>query len=115
MNRQYVNILMDTTEKTHQDIPTLYNIMHSVYSIISYQQIVLHIRSILANLWNSILYMREIALHTMDYIDAATTGLLLPHILPVQGLRKMLNAIEDKLPSMMHLQISSKDTLHFYR
>ena len=50
INRQHINILMDTTEKTHQDITTLYNIMHSLYSSISYQQIVLHIRSILANL-----------------------------------------------------------------
>ena len=73
INRQYINILMDTTEKTHQDITTLYNITHSPYNSISYQQIVLHIRSILANLWDSIHYIREIALHTMDYIDAVTT------------------------------------------
>ena len=37
------------------------------------------------------------------------------HILPVQDLRKMLKYIEDTLPSMMHLPISSEDTLHFYR
>ena len=51
----------------------------------------------------------------MDYIDAATTGILSPHILPVQDLRKMLKYIEHTLPSMMHLPISSEDTLHFYR
>ena len=58
--------------------------------------------------------MQEIALHTMDYIDAAT-GILSPHILPVQDLRKMLKYIEDTLPSTMHLPISFKDTLHFNR
>ena len=47
VNRQHVNILM---EKTHQDISTLYNITHSLYSSLSYQQIILHTRSILGNL-----------------------------------------------------------------
>ena len=48
INRQNIIILMVTTEKTHQDITTLYTITHSLYSSISYQQNVLHIRSILA-------------------------------------------------------------------
>ena len=103
INRQHINILMDTTEKTHQNITTLYNIMDSIYNSISYLQIVLHIRSVLANLQDSLHYMREITLHTMDYIDAATTGTLSLHILPVQDLRKMLKYIEETLPSMMHL------------
>ena len=47
INRQHINILMDTTEKTHQDITTWYNITHFLYSSISYQQIILHIRSTL--------------------------------------------------------------------
>ena len=115
INRQHINILVDTTEKTHQDMTTLYNITHSVYSSISNQQIVLHIRSVLANLSDSIHYMREITLHIMDYIDTATTGRLLPHILPVQDLRKMLKYIEDTLPSTIHLPISSEDNQHFYR
>ena len=56
INRQHINILMDTTEKIYQDITTLYNITHSLYNSISYQQTVLHIRSILANLQDSIHY-----------------------------------------------------------
>ena len=115
MNKQHINILMDTTEKTQQDITTLYNTMHSLYSSISYHQIILHIRSILANLQDSLHYVREITFHTIAYINAATTGILSPHILPVQDLRKMLKYIEETLPSMMHLPISSEDTLHFYR
>ena len=115
VNRQHVNILMDTMEKTHQDLTTLYNIMQSLYSSLSYQQIILHTRSILENLGDSLYYMREVVLHTMDYIDAATTGILLPHILPIEELREMLKHIEETLPSTMHLPISSEDTLHFYR
>ena len=50
----------------------------------------------------------------MDYIDTATTGTLLPHIIPMMGLKKMLSHIEKTLPSMLNLPVSSKDTLHFY-
>ena len=54
-------------------------------------------------------------MHTMDYIDAATTGVLSPHVLPVEDLRKMLLHIEGALSSTMHLPVSSEDTHHFYR
>ena len=59
--------------------------------------------------------MTEVAIHTMDYVDAATTGILSPHVLPVEDLREMLSHIEETLPSTMHLPISSEDALHFYR
>ena len=99
----------------HKDVMTLYNIMHSLHNSLSYQQIVLHIWSILANLWDSLYYLREVAMHTMDYIDAATTGILLPHVLPVKDIRKMLSYIEETLPSTMQLPISLEDALHFCR
>ena len=54
-------------------------------------------------------------MHTMDYIDAATTGILSPHVLPVEGLHEMLIHINIVLPSTMHLPESSDDTLYFYR
>ena len=50
----------------------------------------------------------------IGYVDAATTNILSPHILPVRDLRNMLRYIESELPSTMHLPISSDDTLHFY-
>ena len=50
----------------------------------------------------------------MDYIDAATTGTLSPHILAVMDIKKMLLHIEETLPSTLHLSVSSEDTLHFY-
>ena len=39
VNRQHINIGMNGTEKTHQDVTTLYNNIHSLYSSLSYQQI----------------------------------------------------------------------------
>ena len=115
VNRQHINIVMDTVERTHQDITTLYNITSSMYNSLGYQQIILHICSTLANLRDSLYYMRDVTTHTMDYVDAATTGILLPHVLPIEDLRKMLLHIEETLHLTMHLPVSSEDTLHFYR
>ena len=114
VNRQHINIVMNAAEKTHQDVTTLYNITHSLYCSLIYQQIVLHVWSILSNLRNLLYYMREVTIHTMDYTDAATTGILSPHVLPVEDLRGMLLHIEETLPLTMHLPISSEEALHFY-
>ena len=56
-----------------------------------------------------------VSVHTMDYIDAATSGTLSPYILLVVDLQKMLSHIADALPPMLHFPISPDDTLHFYR
>ena len=56
-----------------------------------------------------------VSTHTMDYTDAATSGTLSPHILPVVDLQRMLTHIADTLPPMLHLPVSPDDTLHFYR
>ena len=53
-------------------------------------------------------------MHTMDYIDVATTGTLSPHILPITDLKQMLSCIEETLPPTIHLPVSSGDSLHFY-
>ena len=115
VKRQHINLVMDTVERTHQDVTTCYNITSSLYTRLNYQQIVLHIHSILANLKYSLYYMRQVAIHAMAYIDRATTGTLSPHVLPVKDLRMMLIHIEETLPSTMHLSVSSENTLHFYR
>ena len=51
----------------------------------------------------------------MEYINAATSGTLSPHVLPVIDLQRMLQHIADTLPAMLHVPISPEDTLHFYR
>ena len=50
----------------------------------------------------------------MDYIDAAISGTLSPHVLLVVDLQKILSHIADALTPMLHLPISPDDTLHFY-
>ena len=106
---------MNAAEKTHHDVTKLYNFKHSLYSSLSYQQIVLHICSILANLRNSLYCKREVATHTVHYSDAATTRILSPHVLPVEDLRRMLLDIKETILLTMHLPLSIEDALHLYR
>ena len=56
-----------------------------------------------------------VSAHTMDYIDAATSGILSLHVLPVVQLQKMPSHIADAIPPVLHLPVSPDDTLHFYR
>ena len=51
----------------------------------------------------------------MEYINAATSRILSPHVLPITDLQKMLLHIADTPPPTLHLPISPEDTLHFYR
>ena len=76
---------------------------------------ILHIRSVFANLHDSLHYIQTVSTHTMVYIDATTSGTLSPHVLPIIDLQKMLQHIADTLPPTLHLPISPEDTLHFYR
>ena len=115
VNRHSINILMDKVDKTSQDISNLYNLTAPLATSISFHQLILHIRSVFANLHNSLNYIRMVSTHTMDYITAATSGTLFLHILRVMDLQKMLLHIEETLPSMLNLPVSSDDTLHFYR
>ena len=113
INRQHINMVMEAVQRTHNDITTLFNITSLIYTHINYQQILLYVHSILANLRDSLYYMRQIAIHAMDYIDAATASILSPHIHPVEDLREMLMHIEAELPSTMHLPVSSDDAHYF--
>ena len=115
VNRHHINIVMNAAEKTHHNVTTLYNITHALYSSLSYQQIVLYIHFILANLQDSLYYITEVTIHTMDYINVATTGILSPYVLPVEDFRKMLLHNDETLPLTMHLPVSSEDALHLCR
>ena len=70
--------------------------------------------TILAYLRDALTHMRQVAIHTMDYVDVATTNVFSPDILPMEDLQNMLKHIESELTSIMHLPISSDNTLHFY-
>ena len=106
---------MDAAEATSHDINNLYNLTTSLATSISFHQLMLHIRSVFANLHDSLNYIQTVPAHTMDYINAATSGTLSPHVLLVIDLQKMLLHISDTLPPMLHLPLSLDDTLHFYR
>ena len=76
---------------------------------------VLHIRSVFANLRDSLHYLQTVSTYAMAYINTATSGILSPHVLPITDLQKMLQHIADTLTPTLHLPISPEDTLHFYR
>ena len=115
VNRHSINNLIDALRTTSQDIDNLYNPTTSLAASINFNQMILHIRSVFANLRDSLHYLCTVSTHTMDYIDAATSGILSSHVLPVVDLQKMLQHITDTLPPTLHLPISPEDTLHFYR
>ena len=48
-----------------------------------------YMHTILAYLRDFLIYMKQVAIHMMDYVDAATTNILSPDILPVEDLRNM--------------------------
>ena len=100
-------------DKTVQDVNNLYNITTLLYTSLSYHQLVLHIRSVLADLWDLLSYIKTVSMHIMDYVDAATSGTLSLHVLPIADRKQMLSHIEETIPPTMHLPVSSEDTLHF--
>ena len=85
VNRHSINNLIDTVCTTPQDINNLYNLTTSLAASINFNQLILHIRLVFANLQDSLHYLCTVSTHTMDYIDAATSGILSPHVLPVAG------------------------------
>ena len=112
VNRQ--RILKELT-KSNRDIRALFNITNQLATQVQVQNIVLHLRAMLANLRDCLHFMKQLVNHILEYIDTATTGTLTPHLIPVPDLQKMLHQIESELPPNMHLPIPSSDPLHFYR
>ena len=114
VNRHSINVQMDKVDETVHDVNNLYNLTTSLVTSLSFHQLIFHIKSVLANLQDSLPYIRTVSMHTMDYVNAATTGTLSLHILPIMDL-KMLSHLEETLPPTLHPAISLEDTLHFYR
>ena len=115
VNRHSINNLIDAIHTTSQDINNLYNLTMSLAASINFNEMILLIRSVFANLQDYLHYLQTVSTHTMEYINAATSGILSPHVLPVADLQKMLQHIADTLPLTLHLPISPEDTLHLYR
>ena len=115
VNRCGINTLMDAVRATSHDINNLYSLTTSLAISINFHQLILHIRSVFVNLCDSLSYIQMVSTHTVEYINAATSGTLSPHVLPVIDLQRMLQHIANTLPPTLHLPISPEDTLHFYR
>ena len=106
---------MDKIDETVHHVNNLYNLPTSLVTSLSYHQLILHIRSVLANLWDSLSYIRTVPMYTMDYVNAVTTGILSAHVLPIKDLKKMLSHVEETITLTLHLPVLSEDTLHFYQ
>ena len=104
VNRQSINTLMDAVQTTSHDINNLYNLTTSLATGINFNQLILHIWSVFANLCDSLNYIWMVSTHTKEYINAATSGTLSPHVLPVIDLQKMLQHIADTLPPTLQFQ-----------
>ena len=101
-----INNIIDAVCTTSQDIHNLYNLTTSLATSINFNQMILPIRSVFANLWDSLHYLQTVSTHTMEYIDTTTSSILSPHVLPVTDLQNMLRHITDTLPPTLHLTIS---------
>ena len=89
VNRCGINALMDAVRATSHDINNWNNLTTSLATSINFHQLILHVRSVFANICNSLNYIQMVSTHTMDYINAATSGTLSPHILPFTDLQRM--------------------------
>ena len=108
VNSQKLIEVMNALQRSNEDLDRLFSITES-------QQMYIYMCTILAYLRDSLTYMRQVAIHTMDYVDAAITNVLSLDKFPVEDQRNMLRHIESELLSMMHLPISSDNTLCFYQ
>ena len=57
---------MDRVDEMVQDVNNLYNLTTSLTASLSFYQLVLHITSVLANLWNLLSYIKSVFKHIMD-------------------------------------------------
>ena len=115
VNRQRINIILKELTKSNKDIRALFNMTNQLATQVQVQNIILHLRAMLANLRDCLHFMKQLANHVLEYINTATTGTLTPHLIPVPDLQQMLHRIESELPPNKHLPIPSSDPLHFYR
>ena len=90
VNRHSINTLIDAVCTTSQDINNLYNLTTSLATSINFNQMILYMRSVFANLQDSLHYIQMVSTHTMEYINATTSRTLSPHVLPNTDLQKML-------------------------
>ena len=107
VNRHSINNLIDAVHTTSQDINNLYNLTTSLAASINFNQMILHIRSVFANLRDSLHYLLTCSLH-IPWNTSMLPPLVYCHHMSYQSLdlQKMLQHIADTLPPTLHLPIS---------
>ena len=90
VNRQWINIILKELTKSNNDIRALFNITNQLATQVQVQNIILHLRAMLANLRDCLHFMKQLANHVLEYIDTATTRTLTPHLIPIPDLQQML-------------------------
>ena len=88
--RSNETLIIDALQRSNKTLNSLFNITEVLTLCIIYQQMYIYIHTILAFLRYSLTYMRQVAIHTMDYVDAATTNILSPDIFSVEDLINIL-------------------------
>ena len=76
MNRQKITEVMDAIQKANEDVNALFNITDILTQDLRYQQIYIYTHTILAYLRDSLMYIRQVAIQTINYSDAAMTNIL---------------------------------------
>ena len=93
VNRHSINNLIDAIHTATQDINNLYNLTMSLASSITFNQMILHIRSVFANLRDSMHYLCTLSTHTMDYIALPLQAYCHPMFYLLQIYRKCSNIL----------------------
>ena len=101
--------------KKVNDVNILFNITDILTQCLRYHKIYNYAHTILAYLRDCLTYMRQVAPHTMHYINGGMTNILSSDKLPAEKPRSMLRRSKSQLPSIMHLPMSSDNTLNFYQ
>ena len=97
VNRQKLNEIIYALQRSNEDLTKLFNITGVLTQCIRYQQMYIYMHTILAYLRVSLTYMRQVVIHTMNYVDAAITNILSSDILPVEGGRPEEYAYTDRI------------------
>ena len=80
VNRQNINEMIDALQRSNEDLNRLFSITEDLTQHIGYQHV--HLRVCHTSLPGDCLsYMRQVAIHTKDYVHAATINILSPDIL----------------------------------
>ena len=68
VNRQQINIILKELTRSNEDIRALFNITNQLATQVQVQNIVLHLRAMLANLRDCLHFMKQLVNHILEYI-----------------------------------------------